>query len=248
MPASFATPLTLRRVDPLARIADEPTAAALLLDVDGVLAPIVPNPEDARVPEETRAELARLAQRYGLVACITGRASDVAREIVGVEELTYVGEHGLELDPAAGEWASAIHGFAAEVPWRETETKPLSVAFHYRNEADTDEARRQLEPVAAAALAAGFRTRWGRMVLEVLPPLDVSKGTAVRRLLEERGLRCALYAGDDTTDLDGFRALDGLDAAVRVAVVSAEGPSELGEAADLIVGSTDAFLELLKQL
>jgi trehalose 6-phosphate phosphatase len=86
------------------------------------------------------------------------------------------------------------------------------------------------------------------MVLEVLPPLDVSKGTAVRRLLEERGLRCALYAGDDTTDLDGFRALDGLDAAVRVAVVSAEGPSELGEAADLIVGSTDAFLELLRRL
>ena len=235
-------------MDPLARIADEPEAAALFLDVDGVLAPIVPNPEDARVPDETRAELARLSDRYALVACITGRPSDVAREIVGVDGLTYVGEHGLELEPAAREWAPAIHGFAAEVPWADLESKPLSAAFHYRNAPDTGDARRRLEPVAAAALDAGLRTRWGRMVLEVLPPLDVSKGTAVRRLLAERSLRCALYAGDDTTDLDGFRALDGLDAAVRVAVVSAEGPSELGEAADVIVGSTDAFRELLARL
>jgi trehalose 6-phosphate phosphatase len=90
--------------------------------------------------------------------------------------------------------------------------------------------------------------RWGRKVLEVLPPLDISKGTAVRLLLEETGLRRALYAGDDTTDLNGFDALDGLDAAVRVAVVSSEGPAVLGERADLVVGSTGAFLELLRRL
>ena len=93
-----------------------------------------------------------------------------------------------------------------------------------------------------------MRTRWGRMVLEVLPPVDATKGTAVRRLLAESGLNRALYAGDDTTDLDGFAALDGLEAAVRVAVVSAEGPSALGERADLVVGSTDAFVELLEKL
>ena len=235
-------------MDPLNRIAGDPAGSALLLDVDGVLAPIVPHPDDARVPDELRDELRRLGARYALVACVTGRPSDVARAIVGVDELTYVGEHGLELDPAAEEWASRIHGFAAEVAWHDTETKPLSVAFHYRTAPDPDVAREQLEPVAAAALDAGLRPRWGRMVLEVLPPLDVSKGTAVRALLERAGLRAALYAGDDTTDLDGFRALDGLDTAVRVAVVSAEGPSELGAAADVIVGSTDAFRELLAQL
>ena len=61
------------------------------------------------------------------------------------------------------------------------------------------------------------------MVLEVPPPVQASKGTAVRRLLEQHALTRALYAGDDTTDLDGFAALDGLEVAVRVAVVSAEG-------------------------
>jgi trehalose-6-phosphatase len=234
-------------VDPLASLVAEPGNAGLFLDIDGVLAPIVPRPEDARVPDETRVELRRLAGRYRLVACVTGRQSSVAREIVGVPALTYVGEHGLELNPEAREWGPRIHAFAAAAPWP-AEPKPLSAAFHYRTALDEAAARATLETVAAQALAAGFRTRWGRMVLEVLPPVDASKGTAVRSLLEETGLRRALYAGDDTTDLDGFAALDGLEVAVRVAVVSAEGPSELGRRADLLVGDTAAFLQLLRRL
>src|SRR5690348_6735166 len=71
-----------RRVDPFAALAAEPARAALFLDVDGVLAPIVERPEDARVPPETRSELARLAGAYGLVACVTGRTGAFAREIV----------------------------------------------------------------------------------------------------------------------------------------------------------------------
>jgi trehalose 6-phosphate phosphatase len=235
-------------VDELTRIAEEPRAAALFFDVDGVLAPIVPRPEDSAVPPETRAELERLAGRYGLVACITGRTSDVARAIVGVESLRYVGQHGLELDADAPAWSQRVHAFAQAHPWQWLETKPFTAAFHYRLAPDQDAARLALEDVAAAALGEGFRTRWGRLVLEVLPPIDASKGTAVHALLAESGLRRALYAGDDTTDLDGFAALDGLDAAVRIAVVSTEGPSELGERADVVVGSTVAFTELLREL
>jgi len=235
-------------VDPVTRLAAEPDLAVLFLDVDGVLAPIVERPEDATVPEPTRVELRRLVARYALVACVTGRSADVARRIVGVPELTYVGEHGLELDPAAGTWAERIHAFARETGWPDLELKPLSAGFHYRRAADPETARVQLEHVARDALDQGFRTKWGRMVLDVLPPVDASKGTAVRTLLDRTGLRRALYAGDDTTDLDGFAALDGLDLAVRVAVASPEGPSELGERADLVVGSTEALLDVLRQL
>jgi trehalose-phosphatase len=234
-------------VDPLASIAAEPEQAGLFLDIDGVLAPIVPRPQDARVPDATAAELRRLAGRYRIVACVTGRPSAVAREIVGVPELTYVGEHGLELDPRAQEWGTRIHAFADGVAWPD-ERKPLSVAFHYRTAPEHDEARATLEAVAAAAQREGFRARWGRLVLEVLPPVDASKGTAVRSLLTQTGLRRALYAGDDTTDLDGFAALDGLDVAVRVAVVAAESPPELEARADVVVGSPEAFLDLLREL
>lgn len=235
-------------MDGLELLAADPARAALFLDVDGVLAPIVERPEDATVPAETRAELERIAASYALVACVTGRESERAREIVGVDGIRYVGQHGLELEPAAAAWAPRIHGFADAQGWRHVETKPLTAAFHYRQAADREAARASLEDVAALALEEGFRTKWGRYVLEVVPPVDASKGTAVRALLREARLDRALYAGDDVTDLDGFRALDGLEVAVRIAVVSAEGPSELGRLADLVVGSTGAFLELLRRL
>jgi trehalose-phosphatase len=235
-------------VDRLAALAADPERAALFLDVDGVLAPIVERPEDARVPVETRDELTRLRDDYGLVACVTGRTAEFAHAIVGVDGIRYVGQHGLELEPSATRWAERIHAFALATGWPDLEVKPLTAAFHYRNAPDRDAAREQLEDVAAAALAEGFRTKWGRLVLEALPPVDASKGTAVRALLDQTGIDRALYAGDDVTDLDGFRALDGLDLAVRVAVASPEGPTQLGDLADVVVGSTDAFLELLRQL
>ncbi len=235
-------------MDLLSPLCSDPRRAAIFLDIDGVLAPIVPRPEDSAVPPATRGELERLAGRYALVACVTGRTGDVARAIVGVDALRYVGQHGLELEPAAAAWADRVHAFARAWPWPWQELKPLTAAYHFRRAPDEAGARTELEAVAAAAAADGLRTRWGRMVLEVLPPVDATKGTAVRHLLEETGLARALYAGDDTTDLDGFAALDGLEAAVRVAVASPEGPSALAERADLVVSSTAEFLELLKRL
>jgi trehalose-phosphatase len=235
-------------VDALTLIASDPGAAALFLDVDGVLAPIVTDRDSATVPAETREELGRLAGTYALVACVTGRPGDVARRIVGVDGIRYVGEHGLELAPDAEAWADQVRAFANRAAWSDVERKPLSLAFHYRAAPDSQAARAKLEGIARDAEACGLRARWGRLVLEVLPPVEATKGTAVRQLLAETSLRRALYAGDDTTDLDGFAALEGLDAAVRVAVVSTEGPSELGARADLVVGSPGAFRELLARL
>src|SRR5919201_6632973 len=232
------------QLDGLAR---EPGRAAILLDVDGVLAPIVPRPEDARVPDETRAELERLADRYALVGCVSGRTSSDARRVVGVDDLVYIGTHGLELAPGAEQWRGALREVVEETDWP-VEDKGLSISYHYRDANDEEAAIERLERVAENAAAKGLRARWGRKVLELLPPVEANKGTAVRMLLEHRGLRRALYAGDDTTDLDAFNALDGLDAAVRVAVSSAEAPSDLGRAADVVVGSPEALLELLRRL
>jgi trehalose 6-phosphate phosphatase len=126
--------------------------------------------------------------------------------------------------------------------------KGLAVTFHFRRRSDEAEAVRELDGIAEAASCSGLVARYGRKVLEVLPPVGSNKGTAVRRLLEERGLRRALAAGDDTTDIDSFAALDGLEVGVRVAVASAEAPRALLDAADLVVGSTDEFLALLREL
>src|SRR5205085_683396 len=83
-------------------LAANPAEAAIMLDVDGTLAPIVARPELASVPDETRAELRRLVARYALVACISGRTGVDARKVVCVDGPGYVGVHGLELAPEAG--------------------------------------------------------------------------------------------------------------------------------------------------
>jgi trehalose 6-phosphate phosphatase len=234
----------------LDRLSAEPAEAGLFLDFDGVLAPIAARPEDAVPPPETRVELERLAERYAIVAVVSGRAGDDVRARLGVDGVVCVGSHGLELEPQADRWRRTLAAFAADAPWPpdDIEPKGLAVAFHFRGRPDEEAAIRELDAIAESAREEGLVARYGRKILEVLPPVGSHKGTAVRRLLEERGLRRALAAGDDTTDLDSFAALDGLELAVRVAVASAEAPSLLLDAADIVLESTDEFLELLRRL
>lgn len=232
----------------LDRLAADPSRAAVLLDVDGVLAPIVPRPGDARVPDDTRAELRRLAGTYALVACVSGRAGEDARRVVGVPELTYVGNHGLELDPEAARWSRRLEAFLGTVSWPRIEDKGLTASLHYRDVPDENEARRELDAVAQRAREAGFVARYGRKVLELVPPIEASKGTAITQLLERRSLRRALYAGDDSTDLDAFAALEALELGVRVAVASPEGPAALRERADVVLASQSDVMGLLRRL
>jgi trehalose 6-phosphate phosphatase len=231
----------------LEQLAAAPDETGLFLDFDGVLAPIVLRPEDATAPPETRAELKRLVGRYALVAIVSGRDRDDVASRVEVDGIEYVGSHGLELNPEAEHWRQRLTDFAAEVPWP-TEPKRFTLAFHFRDREDENEAVRELEAIAEKARDEGLVARFGRKVLEVLPPLAEDKGTAVRRLLQQHDLSRALVAGDDTTDLDAFRAVDGLQCAVRVAVVSTESPSVLRESADIAVEGTDTFLDLLRRL
>jgi trehalose 6-phosphate phosphatase len=217
--------------------------------VDGTLAPIVARPELSAVPETTRDELERLVSRYLLVACVSGRGGDDARRLVGVPGIRVVGNHGLELVPDGEALAARIAAFRNETGLP-VEDKGLSLSYHYREAEDEAAALAELEAVAERAKAAGLAPRWGRKVLEIRPPVDADKGTAIRALLTEAGATRALYAGDDATDLDAFAGLraGGLDRAVCIAVASDEGPRELADAADLLVGSPEELAALLREL
>ena len=236
----------------LVRFRSEPERAAVLLDVDGTLAPIVERPEDAAVPEEARAEVARLAERYGLVACVSGRVSADIRRMVGVKRVEYVGVHGLEGDPNAERFIPRLKAFAERTdwPWTVENKAGVVLSFHYREAPDEDDASRLADEIAREAKAAGLTPHHGRKVLEVRPPVQADKGTAVRRLLGERGVPRALYAGDDTTDLDAFRGLEDadLDVALKVAVASKEMNPAMLTRADLVVDGPGELLSLLKTL
>ena len=234
-------------MDALARLREDPGRAAILLDLDGTLAPIVERPEDAAVPDATREVLRGLVERYALVVAITGRPGPLGRELVSVAGVHVIGNHGLELADDADDWRGRIASFRDGVTWP-AEDKGLALSYHYRTHPDHDAARAELERVADRARTEGFRARFGKMVLEVLPPLDVDKGTAVRALLARAELERALFAGDDTTDLDAFRAVEELQVGVKVAVDSAEAPPELRSRADVVVPGTAGLVELLRTL
>jgi trehalose 6-phosphate phosphatase len=250
----------------------DPARAAVFCDIDGTLAPIVSRPEDAHVHESVSRLLAKLARRYGLVACVSGRSAAEARRLVGVGAVAYVGSHGAEVAPpgqkepelldAFASWQAKVAGFVAERQ-EDRELKRLRVrvedkgpikAFHWRGAPDEQAAETWLAGVAQEAPEAGLEVHWGRKVLEIRPPVHVSKGDGIRRLLEGASLRTALYGGDDATDLDAFDALESLveagelDAAVKVGVMSDEGPRAIVERADLAVDGVPAFTDVLSAL
>ena len=201
-----------------------PQATAVVCDIDGTLAPIVARPEDAAVPVRAARGPAPAggAVRAGRVPVRPARAA-VAREIVGIQELIYIGNHGLEvLEPGADEARpdprlesapERVRAFAEGASRGELralgvrlEDKDAIWAFHYRGAPDEDAARAALEDVGRAAESEGLLPHWGRLVLEIRPPVAADKGTAITDLVEGAGLTQALFAGDDTTDLDAFRS------------------------------------------
>ncbi|HVS29046.1 MAG TPA: trehalose-phosphatase [Solirubrobacteraceae bacterium] len=258
-------------VEALTPLRADPTHAAILLDIDGTLAPIVRQADDAIVAEATRSRLIAVARRYAVVACVSGRTASDARRLVAIGSIGYIGNHGGELlrpgtigaevDPELVRWERRVQEFAAQALDHDArrlrvrlEDKGPIVAFHWRGAPDEDAAESAVLEIAQRAEQRGLHVHWGRKVLEVRPPVEIHKGVAVGRLLRELDVNTALYAGDDLTDLDAFRAIaelaeEGrLDFALRVGVRSDEGPPEITAEADIVVDGVPGVDELLDLL
>jgi trehalose 6-phosphate phosphatase len=255
-------------LEPLRR---DPAHSAVLLDIDGTLAPIVRHADDAHVPEATRTLLIEVARRYRVVGCISGRRAPTARQIVAIGTISYVGNHGGELlapgatspqlDPELARWTPRVRAFAAaaHTPARQRlrirgEDKDAIAAFHWRGAPDEEAAAAAAGEIAREATAQGLAVHWGRKVLEVRPPVELHKGLGIAALLHDQPVSAAVYVGDDTTDLDAFRGLralvsDGrLEHAVCLAVDSDEAPPELAAEADLLIDGAAGVRGLLQAL
>ena len=238
--------------------------SALLTDIDGTISAIAPTPFEATVHPGALAALARLAARLDAVAVVSGRAPGAGAAMVGLPELIYVGNHGLErivrgapwTHPAAEEARAAVAQALTEIeaavrargeaPWLLVENKGVSGTVHYRLAPDQVAAAALLEPLArGAAERHGLRLSPGRMIVELRPALAVNKGTAIRDLARDLGLRGVIFFGDDVTDVDGFRALralreEGAAATLSVGVVGPETPEGVAAVADLVIQGVPA--------
>ena len=139
--------------------------------------------------------------------------------------------------------------FAAGVDWPQEEGKRLSLSFHYRTADDVAAAESALRAVAEQALAEGLRPRWGRRVLEIRPPIDGDKGTAVRQLLAEAAAfaaRCTQGTIRPTSTRSA--ASTAWSSPCESPSARTKAPDELGPAADLVVDGPEGLAAVLARL
>lgn len=195
----------------------------LFLDVDGTLAPLVDSPEDARAPVATRDLLQSLRPTGASVVLVSGRAARDAHRVVGHEFDGILGSHGAELlrksrlaqwmggDPVLFDQAADLLGPVLAESWPDVrlESKGHSIALHHR--LSPAEVSRLVAAVRGVLEGSDLVVLRGRRVVDIRGR-DADKGAAVLLWLEEeeQGIiprSDVVYAGDDTTDEDAFRAL-----------------------------------------
>lgn len=241
---------------------------ALLLDFDGTLSPIARRPELVRLSPSHRKVLQELG-RGGrvVVGIISGRGLRDLRRRVGLPQIYYAGNHGLELQgpgirffhPGAAAARPRLRQIGEELGERLNgvegvlvEDKTLSLSLHLRRVPPgcRSQVRRLFARTVKPYLTRGeVRVTRGKLVLEVRPAVDWDKGSAVKVIRTEI---CRLsrpiflcYLGDDETDEAAFRALGEDDLAVFV------GGRKRGSAASYYLrdpGEVEDFLKRLRRL
>ncbi len=242
--------------------------AGFFSDFDGVLSEIAPTPSSAFAYPGAADALARVAAGVDAAGIITGRAVPDVANMVPIDDLIVVGNHGLEWwergnshdHPAGTEAIAAVERAIADTQaaakalvdtsamiW---ENKRLSGTVHFRNVDDPASVEDALLPIVEqVAEANNLRFTGGKMIFEFRPRAQVSKGTALSELVSRYGLRSVVFVGDDVTDVDGFRSLaelrqDGLST-LAVGVVTPDSHPDVARYADVIVGSVAEFVDVL---
>lgn len=224
-----SVPRALDRLDRLGRRLATAEAQRLFLglDFDGTLAPHVDDPSAATPTAENRRVLEALSRRDGVdIAVVSGRALDDVRTRVGIADIGYAGNHGLELegtsplsDPDATR--SMIQSVCERLEARlvdcEIQDKRITATVHYRT-VDREDIESQVRSIVETIVAdvesagddgsTGLRWTPGRNIVEIQPAIDWDKGDAVGRFVRRCPEECLpMYVGDDTTDEDVFRAI-----------------------------------------
>ena len=262
----MAQPLT--SIEPLLPVIEQ-RPLGIMSDIDGTLAPTVPRPEDARVPDSTRRLLSALAGKGARVALISGRSLEAARSIAGLPDVVYAAGHGLtlwidgraEVAPGLEEYESLareaerdLEPLAAQTPGLQLENKGPLLAVHYRRTTEPEAAREAVLARFERSPAAGrFWLQEGRFLIELRPPVGVDKGTAAVALAERLRLEGAIVLGDDITDIDMFQASarmreEGRLAVATIAVASNEAAPAVAAAADYRLAGTAEVEWLLAEL
>ena len=240
----------------------------LITDIDGTISQTAPTPQEARVSPLCRQYLSALCNHLAVVAAISGRPAAEAKNMINIDGMVYIGNHGLErYTEGHTKFSKDIQNCSKIIKAALEELTPListkgiiidnkrvTATIHYRLCQDPQSAERNiLTAIESSTHARGLRTIRDRMAIELVPPVEVNKGTATLDLIQEYNLQGGAYLGDDLTDIDAFRAIHAachdLDfQGFAIGVISREMPEKLAEEADFTLNGVDDVERFLKWL
>lgn len=242
----------------------------LVTDIDGTIAELAPTAEAVRVDPGCAKHLRSLVSRLPIIAAISGRLAKIARNIVGVDGVVYYGNHGLErwsegqvqIKPSAQDYMAKTAAVIKELsplllPLGVVfEDKGAGLVFHYRTLPNREEVMEIiLKELNRSRAAREFNVDKARAVIELRPPLKITKGTVLKEVIEDYHLRAAIYMGDDVSDIDAFNTMRTLSNSetfqgLAVGVIGDETPPEVTKGADLFlrgIREVEAFLSWLDE-
>jgi len=240
----------------------------LITDIDGTISQTAPTPQEAKVSPLCRRYLAALCKQLALVATISGRPAAEAKNMINIDEIVYIGNHGLERwSEGHSEFTQDAQAYSRVIKAAIEELTPLlstkgisidnkrvTATIHYRLCHDPLSAEQHiLAKIESSPHARNLRTIRERMAIDLMPPVKVDKGTATLDLIQEYNLQGGVYLGDDLTDIDAFRAIHtaGRDLDFQgfaIGVISQEMPERLAEEADFTLNGVDDVERFLKWL
>ncbi len=241
----------------------------LVFDIDGTLSPIAPTPQAAYLYPGVATMLEQLRQ-HTHVAIMTGRGLRDGTRLVNVDNITYIGTHGLEwsdglpetheiqIVPEAMRYVQPgkqllelVQQHIDSLPGVIVQYKTVGGTLHYRGSSHPEQTRLQLlalleEPTRQL----GMRLGEGKMVVEVLSPLAINKGQALRNYAQRFNLHGLVFAGDDRTDLDAILESEQLRkegcTTLSVVVRHADTLPELLAHADILVDGVEGMAQLME--
>jgi trehalose 6-phosphate phosphatase len=243
----------------------------LVFDIDGTLSPIAQRSEEARLYPGIAALLEK-ARQHAHVAVMTGRAIENGAAIVNMDGLTYIGTHGLEwseglptlhpvaIVPEAQAYVEAgkylldlVEAQIADLPGVYVQRKNFGGSIHYRLSPDPTTTRQRIRSILEEpARRVNMKLSDGKYIVEVLVPLAINKGHALRQFVQGKDLKGVVFAGDDRTDFDAVLEIGRLrqegKAALAIVVQHPDTLPAMLEHADIIVQEVDGMAQLLHEI
>jgi len=238
----------------------------LITDVDGTISKTAPTPQEAKVSPLCRYYLSSLCNHLALIAAISGRPAVEVRNMIKIDGMVYIGNHGLErwaeghseFSKNAQDYSGVIKSAIEEltpllsIEGISIQDKGITATIHYRLCPEPQLVEREIiTAIEASPQASSLRIIKERMAIDLLPPVKADKGTTILDLIQEYNLQGGIYLGDDVTDIDAFRAIR---AACRdlnfqgfaIGIVSPEMPENLVAEADFTLNGVNDVERFLK--